>query len=144
MFPDQTIQSDQGVYNLPMQSLDLVYRLECSVCICSMTGFECSQQTLFVFRNIHSSSLKKYHFFFIFLNDYVYCRYLFGVPHQDISNVYRCLCREIELIWIPLLCSILGPAVQSIVSLTSLLRVISLTVLADSIYNILIFFAEKM
>ena len=29
-------------------------------------------------------------------------------------------------------------------SLTSSLRVISLTVLADSIYNILIFFAEKM
>ena len=34
--------------------------------------------------------------------------------------------------------------VQSVVSLTSSLRVISLTVLADSIYNILIFFAEKM
>ena len=40
--------------------------------------------------------------------------------------------------------STLGPVVQSIVSLTSLLRVISLTVLADSIHNILIFFAEKM
>ena len=39
---------------------------------------------------------------------------------------------------------VLGPVVQSIVSLTSSLRVISLTVLADSIYNILIFFAEKM
>ena len=38
----------------------------------------------------------------------------------------------------------LGPVVQSIVSLTSLLRVISLTILADSIYTILIFFAEKM
>ena len=37
----------------------------------------------------------------------------------------------------------LGPVVQSIVSLTSSLRVILLTVLADSIYNILIFFAEK-
>ena len=37
-----------------------------------------------------------------------------------------------------------GPVVQSIVSLTSSLRVISLTFLADSIYNILIFFAEKM
>ena len=36
------------------------------------------------------------------------------------------------------------PVVQSVVSLTSSLRVISLTVLADSIYNILIFFAEKM
>ena len=37
----------------------------------------------------------------------------------------------------------LGPVVQSVVSLTSSLRVISLTVLADSIYNFLIFFAEK-
>ena len=37
-----------------------------------------------------------------------------------------------------------GPVVQSVVSLTSSLRVISLTVLADSINNILIFFAEKM
>ena len=36
-----------------------------------------------------------------------------------------------------------GPVVQSIVSLTSSLRVILLTVLAHSIYNILIFFAEK-
>ena len=36
-----------------------------------------------------------------------------------------------------------GPVVQSVVSLTSSLRVISLTVLTDSIYNILIFFAEK-
>ena len=36
-----------------------------------------------------------------------------------------------------------GPVVQSVVSLTSSLRVISLTVLADLIYNILIFFAEK-
>ena len=37
----------------------------------------------------------------------------------------------------------LGPVVQSIISLTSSLRVISLTVLVDSIYNILICFAEK-
>ena len=34
-----------------------------------------------------------------------------------------------------------GPGVQSVVSLMSSLRVISLTILADSIYNILIFFA---
>ena len=38
----------------------------------------------------------------------------------------------------------LGPVVQSVVSLTSSLRVISLTVLADLIHSILIFFAEKM
>ena len=37
-----------------------------------------------------------------------------------------------------------GPVVQSVVSLTSSLRVISLTALVDSIHNILIFFAEKM
>ena len=36
-----------------------------------------------------------------------------------------------------------GPVVQSVVSLTSSLRVISLTVLADSIYNFLKCFAEK-
>ena len=40
--------------------------------------------------------------------------------------------------------NIQGPVVQSVVSLTSSLRVISLTVLVDSRYNILIFFAEKM
>ena len=37
----------------------------------------------------------------------------------------------------------LGRVVQSVVSLMSLLRVISLTVLVDSIHNILIFFVEK-
>ena len=37
-----------------------------------------------------------------------------------------------------------GPVVQSVVSLTSSLRVLSLTDFADSIYSILIFFAEKM
>ena len=37
-----------------------------------------------------------------------------------------------------------GPSFQSVFSLTSSLRVISLTILADSIHNILIFFAEKM
>ena len=36
-----------------------------------------------------------------------------------------------------------GPIVQSVVSLTSSWRVISLTVLADSVHIILIFFAEK-
>ena len=38
----------------------------------------------------------------------------------------------------------LGPVVQSVVSLRSSLRVISLTVLANSIYNILIFLLKKM
>ena len=40
--------------------------------------------------------------------------------------------------------SIQGPVVQSIVSLTSSLRVISLIALADSLYSIPIFFDEKM
>ena len=51
-------------------------------------------------------------------------------------------CRAFRL-W-PSIVKNLGPVVQSMVSLTSSLRVISLTVLADSIYNILKFFAEKM
>ena len=37
-----------------------------------------------------------------------------------------------------------GPVVQSVVSLTSSLRVILLTVLADSMHNILIFYCGKM
>ena len=37
-----------------------------------------------------------------------------------------------------------GPVVQRVVSLTNSLSVISLIILADSRYNILIFFAEKM
>ena len=37
-----------------------------------------------------------------------------------------------------------GPVVQSVVSLTSSLRAISLTILADSIYNFLKYFAKKM
>ena len=37
-----------------------------------------------------------------------------------------------------------GPVVQSVVSLTSSLRAILLTILSDSIYNFLKFFAEKM
>ena len=45
---------------------------------------------------------------------------------------------------LPVLKTYQGLVVQSVISLTSSLRVISLTVLADSIYNILIFFAEKM
>ena len=45
-----------------------------------------------------------------------------------------------KLIWQE---NIQGPVVQSVVSLMSSLRVISLTVLADSMYNTL-FFAEKL
>ena len=50
--------------------------------------------------------------------------------------------------WISLLSGAMkkvqGPVVQSVVSLTSFLRVISLTVLADLIYYVLIYFTEKM
>ena len=44
----------------------------------------------------------------------------------------------------PHIWSYLGSVFQSVVSVMSSLRVISLTVLVDSIHNILIFFAEKM
>ena len=55
----------------------------------------------------------------------------FSYVVADVRELERCL-------------FILGPVVQSVISLTSVLRVISFTVLADSVYNILIFFAEKM
>ena len=55
-----------------------------------------------------------------------------------VKYIMKCLIVEIYEL------ELLGPVVQSIVSLTSLLRVISLTVLMDSIHSILIFFAEKM
>ena len=63
-----------------------------------------------------------------------------------VSDIHLCVwCFNGQPLHIYSICIITqGPVVQSVVSLTSLLRVISLTVLADSIYNILIFFAEKM
>ena len=65
------------------------------------------------------------------------------IPHTSISIAvsFRAgsLCKEPEEQIINQ-----GPVVQSVVSLTTSLRVISLTVLADPIHNILIFFAEKM
>ena len=54
------------------------------------------------------------------------------------------MCTNIMFLWRNNEIIYLGPVVQSVVSLTSSLRVISLTVLMGSIYNILIFFAEKM
>ena len=54
------------------------------------------------------------------------------IPSEDLENTIKIVLKT------------LGPVVQSVVSLTSSLRIISLTVLADSIYNILKFFAEKM
>ena len=56
------------------------------------------------------------------------------------SNTTKIFFHDFYWLWL----KNLGPVVQSVVSLTSSLRVISLTVLADSIYSILIFFAEKM
>ena len=58
----------------------------------------------------------------------------YHIPEGPFSHDTTLLYRDIDL----------GPFVQSVVSLTSSLRVISLIVIADSIHNILIFFAEKM
>ena len=68
------------------------------------------------------------------LYDPKYCRsvHLDQMPQNESDQDLYCLSL------------IQGPVVQRVVSLTNSLRVISLTVLADSIYNILIFFAEKM
>ena len=63
------------------------------------------------------------------------------LPHCLSKNIKPIFLRFGEIIYTT---TIQGPVVQSVVSLTSSLRVISLTVLADSIYKILIFFAEKM
>ena len=63
-------------------------------------------------------------------------------PVEGVSGLFL-LFSFIFLYWMQTMLT-LGPVVQSFVSLTSSLRVISLTILADSIYNILIFFAEKM
>ena len=69
-------------------------------------------------------------------NNCQYCRYhkclQYGMRRDGRLTIYRLDSQH------------QGPVVQSVVSLTSSLRVISLTVLADSIHNILIFFAEKM
>ena len=54
------------------------------------------------------------------------------------------ICLSVYIIIIKYKFILQGPVVQSVISLTSSLRVISLTVLADSIHNIQIFFAEKM
>ena len=66
--------------------------------------------------------------------------------HTHIPETQRTKSRELALLrfTLSMVKENQGPVVQSFVSLTSSLRVISLTVLADSICNILIFFAEKM
>ena len=67
---------------------------------------------------------------------------------QKVTKVVPIVCNASIIIIEPfqsyLSVRLLGPVVQSIVSLTSSLSVILLTVLADSIHNTLIFFAEKM
>ena len=89
--------------------------------------------------------------FFLFLHKNLCCGYSLEAPQLGTSNEYpkdRFLSRIGEnyprFIIKYSFTSLQGPVVQSIVSLTSSLRVISLTVVADSIYNNLIFFAEKM
>ena len=67
-----------------------------------------------------------------------------GQCEPECLKMYLGTCEPSKDSVLPTRPSNLGPVVQSVVSLTSSLRVISLTVLADSVYNILIFFAEKM
>ena len=65
-------------------------------------------------------------------------------PHKLHCCIKRLKKTESQILVLFVCSELQGPVVQSTVSLTSSLRVISLTVLADSIYNILIFFAEKI
>ena len=81
---------------------------------------------------LYELSIKIYSTSFCFLCRQVVCVFLF---------LFFCF---VFLVFFFSILQVLGPVVQSVVSLTSSLKVISLTVLADSIYNILIFFAEKM
>ena len=67
-----------------------------------------------------------------------------GIDQEGIQGLSQTLNLTHNFIFMDIFDINLGPVVQSIVSLTSSLRVISLTALTDSIYNILIFFAEKM
>ena len=71
----------------------------------------------------------------------LYTVYYFPVSFSGLLCISRL---KLVVLTIKIICTYQGPVVQSVVSLTSSLRVISLTVLADSIYNILIFFAEKI
>ena len=78
------------------------------------------------------------------MNSFVFCwssNYKDLFKRMDRKNMYR---RCLYVTQLPCSVKNQGTVVQSVVSLTSSLRVISLTVLADSIYNILTFFAEKM
>ena len=65
----------------------------------------------------------------------------FWVQFKNIVTHYKKTGYNMDMLWQT---ACMGLVVQSVVSLMSSLRVISLTVLADSIHYILIFFAEKM
>ena len=84
---------------------------------------------------------------------HIHEKVIFGLVVYNLALVYKCqsFYKVVVHMIITDQCNqtcaldkIQGPVVQSVVSLTSSLRVISLTVLVDSIHNILIFFAEKM
>ena len=71
--------------------------------------------------------------------------YICAVQSWYLSSVYSAIRQWRMYRWTgKALTRLQGPVVQSVVSITTSLRVISLTVLADPIHNILIFFAEKM
>ena len=61
-----------------------------------------------------------------------------------IAENNRSVTNDVMIAYVHEKISILGTVCQSVVSLTSSLRVISLTVLADSVYNILIFFVKNV
>ena len=104
------------------------------------------------------NNLSKSHWIFTKFNMCIHIvEICFGIAHLRISSIFdRVICPDHDkggvlsfhvLLTLNRLSKIVenwAPVVQRVVSLTSSLRVISLTVLADSIHNILIFFAEKM
>ena len=109
-----SMQSDQGLHRPLTESLDTT---------------ECMNGEQLYFANVHDD-----------LNLHILCMFedAFSIWADQMQWVFKPM-------WMPRsACKLLGPVVQSVVSLTSSLRVNSLTILADSMYNILIFFAEKM
>ena len=85
-------------------------------------------------------TVRKFLICYVVNDDYLYvnCERIPYLPHGSKTKYV------VNLVMLARVSESQGPVVQSIVSLTSSLRVISLTILADSIHNILIFFAEKM
>ena len=97
---------------------------------------------IFSMLNVNTSRYCCKVLFSIFLQRYLPCRLFLCLQHAKVV-LLTVINKTFHVTVLTLSFVYQAQVVQSVVSLTISLRVISLTVLADSIYNILIFFAEK-